>query len=111
MEIRRNDRLRQPITTGRRTGRLRRCPRAPDCLLRPACSRRGKNLVNEVSLPPSDRLLDAFTSFGTALAWPEAQNRIGAVLERGLQSDADFEKNWPEVLGKLVETEKKGMWR
>ena len=67
-----------------------------------------KNLVNQVSLPPSDRLLDAFTSFGTALTWPEAQHRIGAVLERGLQRDADFEKNWPEVLGTLGETEKKG---
>jgi len=67
-----------------------------------------KNLVNEVSLPPFDRLLDAFTSFGTALGWPEAQNRIKTVLECGLQRDASFEKNWPEVLGTLVETGKKG---
>jgi enoyl-CoA hydratase/carnithine racemase len=67
-----------------------------------------KNLVNEVSLPPSDRLLDAFTSFGAALGWPEAQNRVRAVLERGLQRDAAFEKNWPEILGSLVETGKKG---
>ena len=66
-----------------------------------------KNLVNKVSLPPSDRLLDAFTSFGTALTWPEAQRRIGAVLERGLQRDVAFEKNWPEVLGTLGDTEKK----
>src|ERR1700720_3999062 len=65
-----------------------------------------KNLVNQVSLPPSDRLLDAFTSFSTALTWPEAQRRIGAVLERGLQRDADFEKRWPEALGTLVEMEK-----
>ena len=64
-----------------------------------------KNLVNHVSLPPSDRLLDAFTSFGTALGWPEAQSRVRAVLERGLQRDADFEKNWPETLGTLVATE------
>src|SRR5438876_8943750 len=62
-----------------------------------------KNLVNEVSLPPFDRLLDAFASFGTALGWPEAQNRIKTVLGRGLQRDAGFEKNWPEVLGTLVE--------
>jgi enoyl-CoA hydratase/carnithine racemase len=67
-----------------------------------------KNLVNEVSLPSSDRLLDAFTSFGAALGWPEAQNRVRAVLERGLQRDAAFEKNWPEILGSLVETGKKG---
>ena len=66
-----------------------------------------KNLVNQVSLPPSDRLLNAFTSFGTALTWPEAQRRIGAVLERGLQRDAAFENNWPEVLGTLGDTERK----
>ena len=58
-----------------------------------------KNLVNEVSLPSADRLLDAFTSFGAALTWPEAQRRIRAVLERGLQRDANFEKNWPDILG------------
>jgi enoyl-CoA hydratase/carnithine racemase len=67
-----------------------------------------KHLVNEVSLPPFDRLLDAFTSFGKALGWPEAQNRIRTVLERGLQRDAGFEKNWPEVLGTLVESGMKG---
>lgn len=67
-----------------------------------------KNLVNEVSLPPFDRLLDAFTSFGTALGWPEAQNRINTVLGRGLQRDAAFEKNWPEILGSLVEAGEKG---
>src|ERR1700732_3072128 len=67
-----------------------------------------KHLVNEVSLPPFDRLLDAFTSFGTALGWPEAQNRIRTVLERGLQRDAGFEKDWPEVLATLVESGKKG---
>src|SRR5713101_685448 len=67
-----------------------------------------KNLVNQVSLPPADRLLDAFTSFGAALTWPEAQQRIQAVVERGLQRDANFEKTWPEVLGNLVATEKQG---
>jgi enoyl-CoA hydratase/carnithine racemase len=67
-----------------------------------------KNLVNQVSLPPADRLLDAFTSFGAALSWPEAQRRIQAVIERGLQRDANFEKAWPEVLGNLVATEKQG---
>ena len=67
-----------------------------------------KHLVNQVSLPPFDRLLDAFASFGTALGWPEAQNRIKTVLGRGLQRDAAFEKNWPEILGSLVEAGKKG---
>jgi len=32
-------------------------------------------------------------------------------LERGLQRDANFEKAWPEVLGNLVETDKKGVSR
>jgi enoyl-CoA hydratase/carnithine racemase len=61
-----------------------------------------KNLVNQVSLPTADWLLDAITSFETALTWPEAQQRIQAVLERGLQRDFDFEKRWPEVLGTLL---------
>jgi len=30
------------------------------------------------------------------------------VLERGLQRDANFEKNWPDVLGTLVDADKKG---
>src|SRR6202045_2291596 len=60
-----------------------------------------KNLVNQVSLPSTGRLLDAITSFGTALTWPETQQRVQAVLTRGLQRDADFERNWPEVLGAL----------
>jgi len=53
-------------------------------------------------LPSADGLLDAFTSFGTALTWPEAQQRIQAVLKLGLQRDNDFEKRWPEVLGTLL---------
>jgi len=63
-----------------------------------------KNLVNQVSLPSADRLLDAITSFETALTWPEAQQRIQAILERGLQQDSDFENRWPAVLGTLLET-------
>jgi len=67
-----------------------------------------KNLVNDVSLPSADRLLDALNSFQVALTWPEAQHRIGAVVERGLQRDADFEKNWPDTLGDLGEAGTKG---
>src|SRR5579859_4126617 len=67
-----------------------------------------KHLVNEVSLPSADRLLAAFTSFGKALGWPEAQNRIRTVLECGLQRDADFEKDWPETLGTLGERDNMG---
>src|SRR6476469_5679159 len=62
-----------------------------------------KKLVNQVSLPSADQLLDAITSFETALTWPEAQRRIQTLLDRGLQRDVDFENRWPEVLGTLVE--------
>ena len=60
-----------------------------------------KNLVNQVSLPSAGRLLDALSSFQIALTWVEAQQRVGALLTRGLQRDPDFERNWPEVLGAL----------
>ena len=63
-----------------------------------------KNLVNQVSLPSADRLLDAITSFQTALTWPETQQRIQALLKRGLQREADFENRWPALLGTLLET-------
>src|SRR5437660_7110747 len=63
-----------------------------------------KSLVNQVSLPSADQLLDAYTSFGNALTWPEAQQRIQTLLERELQRDGDFETRWPAVLGTLLET-------
>src|SRR5216684_1365426 len=63
-----------------------------------------KSLVNQVSLPSADRLLDAITSFETALTWPETQRRIQALLKRGLQQDSSFERRWPAVLGTLLET-------
>src|ERR1700740_2790658 len=50
-----------------------------------------KNLINQVSLPSADRLLEALNSFQTALTWPESQQRIHALLKLGLQRDADFE--------------------
>src|SRR5881409_2651825 len=63
-----------------------------------------KNLVNQVSLPSADRLLDALNSFQTALTWPETQQRIQALLKRGLQREGDFENRWPAVLDTLLET-------
>jgi enoyl-CoA hydratase/carnithine racemase len=62
-----------------------------------------KHLVNQVSLPSADRLLDALNSFQTSLTWSEAQQRIQALLERGLQRDGDFEKQWPATLGTLLD--------
>jgi len=63
-----------------------------------------KNLINQVSLPSADRLLDALNSFQTALTWPEARQRIQALLKYGLQREVDFENRWPAVLGTLLET-------
>ena len=63
-----------------------------------------KNLVNQVSLPSADRLLEALNSFQAALAWTETQQRIEALLKRGLQQDSDFERIWPAVLSTLLET-------
>ena len=63
-----------------------------------------KSLINQVSLPPADRLLDALGSFLTALTWPETQQRVQALFKRGPQRDRDFETRWPAVLGTLLET-------
>src|SRR6476619_7290003 len=60
-----------------------------------------KNLINQVSLPSADRLLDSLSSFQTALTWPETQQRIKSLLKRGLQQESEFEKAWPALLGKL----------
>jgi enoyl-CoA hydratase/carnithine racemase len=61
-----------------------------------------KNLINHVSLPSADRLLEALNAFQAALARPEALARIEALLARGLQRDAEFEKRWPAILGTLL---------
>src|SRR6476659_1213345 len=62
-----------------------------------------KNLINQVSLPSADRLLDGLNSFLTALTWSETQQRIQALLKRGLQRDSNFENRWPALLGTLLE--------
>ena len=61
-----------------------------------------KTLINNVSLPSADRLLDGLRSFQTALGWIETQQRVGALLELGLQQDPEFERTWPAVLGTLL---------
>jgi enoyl-CoA hydratase/carnithine racemase len=63
-----------------------------------------KTLVNRVSLPSADRLLDALNSFQTTLTWPESQKRIKTLLKRGLQQNEDFERGWPAVLGTLLDS-------
>jgi len=62
-----------------------------------------KRLINDVSLPSSDSLLDGLTSFLPALTRPETQKRVQALFNRGLQESADFEKRWPEILGTLLD--------
>jgi enoyl-CoA hydratase/carnithine racemase len=63
-----------------------------------------KRLINQVSLPSADHLLDALNSFQTALTWTETQRRVQVLLMRGLQQDRDFERRWPAELGSLLET-------
>jgi enoyl-CoA hydratase/carnithine racemase len=63
-----------------------------------------KSLVNEVSLPSADQLLNGLNSFTTALTWPQTQQRIQALLKRGLQRVGDFENQWPALLGTLLDT-------
>jgi enoyl-CoA hydratase/carnithine racemase len=62
-----------------------------------------KRLINEVSLPSADNLLNALNSFQTALTWPEALQRVEALLRLGLQQDRHFERQWPSMLDSLVE--------
>jgi len=63
-----------------------------------------KNLVNQVSLPSADRLLDAFGSFTGSLAWPEAQRRFSALLERGLHKEGAWENRFGELLPTLFDS-------
>jgi enoyl-CoA hydratase/carnithine racemase len=62
-----------------------------------------KRLINQVSLPSADNLLSALNSFQTALTWPETLQRVEALLKQGLQQDRNFERQWPAMLGSLVE--------
>ena len=62
-----------------------------------------KRLVNQVSLPSADNLLDALNSFQTALTWPETLQRVEALLKQGLQQDGNFERQWPAMLDSLLE--------
>jgi len=64
-----------------------------------------KNLVNQMSLPPVDRLLDGLTSFTTALTWPESQRRFQALASRGLGQPGEMENRFSELLGTLLETD------
>jgi len=62
-----------------------------------------KRLINQVSLPSADNLLSALNSFQIALTWPEALQRVEALLKRGLQQDRNFERQWPATLDSLLQ--------
>ncbi len=62
-----------------------------------------KRLINQVSLPSADNLLNALSSFQTALSWPETLQRVEALLRQGLQQDRNFERQWPAMRDSLVE--------
>jgi len=61
-----------------------------------------KHLINQVSLPSADRLLDALKSFAVALMWPEAQQRFQALSERGLGRPGEMENRFAELLATLM---------
>src|SRR6266403_623647 len=63
-----------------------------------------KNLINQVSLPSADRLLDGLNSFATALTWPESQRRFQALSDRGLGQPGEMENRFGELLGTLLAT-------
>ncbi|MGW1887933.1 enoyl-CoA hydratase/isomerase family protein [Streptomyces sp. NPDC001970] len=62
-----------------------------------------KNLVNQVSLPPVDKLLDGRNAFAAALAWPETHQRIAALFKRGMQQQGDLEERFGAHLAHLLD--------
>ncbi|MFD7231031.1 enoyl-CoA hydratase/isomerase family protein [Streptomyces sp. NPDC059881] len=62
-----------------------------------------KNLVNRVSLPSVDSLLDGRNAFGDALAWPETQQRVAALFKRGMQQEGDLENRLGTHLADLLD--------
>jgi enoyl-CoA hydratase/carnithine racemase len=62
-----------------------------------------KNLVNQVSLPTLDRLLEARDAFYGTLAWPETQKRVTALFKRGMQQESDLENRFGAHLPSLLE--------
>src|SRR5712672_4439369 len=64
-----------------------------------------KDLINHVSLPPADRLLDALNSFTTALTWPETQQRFQTLFKRGLNRPGEMENRCGELLATFMDTQ------
>ncbi|GAB1340749.1 enoyl-CoA hydratase/isomerase family protein [Streptomyces sp. E-15] len=62
-----------------------------------------KNLVNQVTLPSVDRLVDGQTTFATALRWPETEQRVTALFKRGMQQEGDLENRLGAHLPHLLD--------
>jgi len=62
-----------------------------------------KNLVNQVSLPPTDLLATSQSSFLTAVTWPETQRRFKTLFDRGLNQPGDVENRYGELLNTIGE--------
>jgi enoyl-CoA hydratase/carnithine racemase len=63
-----------------------------------------KDLINHVSLPSVDRLLDARNAFATTLTWPQTQQRVKALFKQGLQQEGDLENRFGAHLATLLDT-------
>ncbi|MGW9029991.1 enoyl-CoA hydratase/isomerase family protein [Streptomyces sp. NPDC055722] len=62
-----------------------------------------KNLVNQVSLPSVDQLLEGRNTFYGTLTWPETQQRVAALFQRGMQQEGDLENRFGAHLAHLLD--------
>ncbi len=62
-----------------------------------------KKLVNNITLPSSDELIDELQSFRSSLTWPETQERFKAAFAKGLNKHGYFELNFGEAIAKLLD--------
>ncbi|MDM0022305.1 enoyl-CoA hydratase/isomerase family protein [Variovorax saccharolyticus] len=60
-----------------------------------------KGLVNLNSLPPNDQVGAEWEAFLSSVKRPAAQQRIGHLMELGLQTNPDVEKRLPDYTGKV----------
>jgi len=65
-----------------------------------------KDLINNVSLPSVDKLLDGRNAFATTLTWPETQQRVQALFKRGLQQEGDLEDRFGAHLATLFDAQR-----
>lgn len=65
-----------------------------------------KGLVNRNSLPPNDQIGAEWEAFLSSVKRPAAQQRIGHLMDLGLQTDPDVEGRLPDYTGRLGGTAK-----